>query len=285
LSRQADIKDAKFDLNYFKNFNLVLNALDNMGNRVILNYKLLNLTCSFLDARRHVNKMCLQANVPLIESGSAGYLGQVTLIKKVKPDYYIFINPLILIFYRVFQNVTTVNLSNHQKPILFAQSVALQVFQFIALSGLKVIYSSLLQNNYTLSILIFIKFLFSQLFGDDSEEQSNVIDTNQNSENREEIEKLQTEAQALKRLRDSMDNGEFSRNVFNKVFKDDISRLTSIPEMWKTRDPPKPLDLEEILTEDKVNGEVHNNNVEKAKMDSWQKILSLKETTKVFLSR
>lgn len=29
------------------------------------------------DARRHVNKMCLTANVPLIESGTAGFAGQV----------------------------------------------------------------------------------------------------------------------------------------------------------------------------------------------------------------
>ena len=34
-------------------------------------------------ARNHVNRMCLAADVPLIESGSAGYLGQVTVIKKV----------------------------------------------------------------------------------------------------------------------------------------------------------------------------------------------------------
>ena len=34
-------------------------------------------------ARRHVNKMCLAADVPLVESGTAGYLGQVTVHKKV----------------------------------------------------------------------------------------------------------------------------------------------------------------------------------------------------------
>ena len=34
-------------------------------------------------ARKHVNRMCLAADVPLVESGSAGYLGQVTVIKKV----------------------------------------------------------------------------------------------------------------------------------------------------------------------------------------------------------
>lgn len=39
----------------------------------------------FLDARRHVNKMCAAAGVPLIESGTAGYLGQVQPIIKVRP--------------------------------------------------------------------------------------------------------------------------------------------------------------------------------------------------------
>jgi len=33
-------------------------------------------------ARSHVNRICLAAKVPLIESGSAGYLGQVTVSAK-----------------------------------------------------------------------------------------------------------------------------------------------------------------------------------------------------------
>ena len=31
----------------------------------------------------HVNKMCMAANVPLVESGTAGYFGQVQPIVKV----------------------------------------------------------------------------------------------------------------------------------------------------------------------------------------------------------
>jgi len=54
---------------FFGGFDLVMNALDNKA------------------ARNHVNRMCLAAGVPLIESGSAGYLGQVTVIKKVR-DYH-----------------------------------------------------------------------------------------------------------------------------------------------------------------------------------------------------
>lgn len=35
-----------------------------------------------------MNRMCLAADVPLIESGTAGYLGQVTVIKKVPQNFF-----------------------------------------------------------------------------------------------------------------------------------------------------------------------------------------------------
>lgn len=59
----ANIKDTTlFPLKWFRSFKVVLNALDN------------------LDARRYVNNMCLAAGVPLVESGTAGYLGQTSVI-------------------------------------------------------------------------------------------------------------------------------------------------------------------------------------------------------------
>ena len=57
----ANVKDPGFNVDFFKQFNVVLNGLDN------------------LDARRHVNRLCLAAEVPLIESGTTGFLGQVGL--------------------------------------------------------------------------------------------------------------------------------------------------------------------------------------------------------------
>jgi molybdopterin/thiamine biosynthesis adenylyltransferase len=60
-----NIKDPKFNVAFFKKFQVVFNALDN------------------LEARRHVNKMCLAAGVPLVESGTTGFNGQVQVIKKV----------------------------------------------------------------------------------------------------------------------------------------------------------------------------------------------------------
>eukprot|EP00469_Lotharella_globosa_P012716 CAMPEP_0167771616 /NCGR_PEP_ID=MMETSP0111_2-20121227/382_1 /TAXON_ID=91324 /ORGANISM="Lotharella globosa, Strain CCCM811" /LENGTH=472 /DNA_ID=CAMNT_0007660999 /DNA_START=133 /DNA_END=1548 /DNA_ORIENTATION=- len=59
IAHHGNIKDAKFDADYFKTFDIVLNALDNVG------------------ARQHVNRMCLATSKPLVESGTQGYLGQV----------------------------------------------------------------------------------------------------------------------------------------------------------------------------------------------------------------
>jgi len=65
VAHHANIKDPEFNIDWFQSFEIVFNALDN------------------LDARRHVNKMCLAADVPLIESGTTGFNGQVQIIKKV----------------------------------------------------------------------------------------------------------------------------------------------------------------------------------------------------------
>nr|CCC90642.1 putative ubiquitin-activating enzyme e1 [Trypanosoma congolense IL3000] len=55
----ANIKDEMYDESFFSQFSIVLNALDNIG------------------ARQHVNRMCMRAGVPLIDSGTMGYNGQV----------------------------------------------------------------------------------------------------------------------------------------------------------------------------------------------------------------
>ncbi|KAG5247805.1 SUMO-activating enzyme [Salix suchowensis] len=66
----ANVKDSNFNVDFFKQFNVILNGLDN------------------LDARRHVNRLCLAAEVPLVESGTTGFLGQVTVHVKGKTECY-----------------------------------------------------------------------------------------------------------------------------------------------------------------------------------------------------
>lgn len=46
-----------------------------------------------------------------------------------------------------------------------------------------------------------------------------------------------------------MGSDEFSRKVFDKVFKEDIERLRSMEEMWKTKRPPEALDYEALERE------------------------------------
>ena len=67
----GNIKDSKnFGIDFFTQFSIVLNALDN------------------IDARTHVNRMCNLLNIPLVNSGSEGYLGNVqTSLKNLTPCY------------------------------------------------------------------------------------------------------------------------------------------------------------------------------------------------------
>ncbi|KAK7891967.1 hypothetical protein WMY93_023930 [Mugilogobius chulae] len=64
------IMNPDYNVEFFRKFVLVMNALDNRA------------------ARNHVNRMCLAADIPLIESGTAGYLGQVSVIKKGLTECY-----------------------------------------------------------------------------------------------------------------------------------------------------------------------------------------------------
>lgn len=62
----ANIKDECFDADWFAGFDVVMSALDNA------------------DARKHINRMALAAGVPIVESGTQGYFGQVQPIVKVR---------------------------------------------------------------------------------------------------------------------------------------------------------------------------------------------------------
>ena len=82
-----------------------------------------------------------------------------------------------------------------------------------------------------------------------SEEETTEFDHSEDSENAKEIENLRQESQALNSIRQSMGSDDFARKVFDKVFKDDINRLRSMEDMWKTRKQPNALDFDGILNE------------------------------------
>lgn len=189
-AHHADIRHSRFNVEWFQQFRLVFNALDNLA------------------ARRHVNKMCLAADIPLIESGTTGFDGQVQPIKKGITACYDCSEKEVPKTYPVCTIRSTPSQPIH--CIVWAKS-----------------------------------YLLPELFGV-SEDQDAIFDHSGDSENKQEIENLKREAQALKSIRESMASDSFPLNVFNKVFKDDIERLRSMEDMWKTRKPPQALDYKDL---------------------------------------
>lgn len=57
----ANIRDQAYGTEFFRQFRLVFNALDN------------------IEARRYVNRICLALQIPLIDAGTQGYAGQVSV--------------------------------------------------------------------------------------------------------------------------------------------------------------------------------------------------------------
>lgn len=190
VPHHANIKDAEFNLRWFRGFTLVLNALDNF------------------EARRHVNRMCLAANVPLIESGTTGFKGQVQVIKKgVTACYDCTAKPVAKSF-----------------PVCTIRSTPSQPIHCIVWGK---------------------SYLLSEIFGQSEDEST--YDHSADADNKEEIEELKKEAEALRLIRESLGTEAFPELLFNKVFNADIVRLLSMEDMWKSRRKPEPLDYATLM--------------------------------------
>ncbi|KAF3385297.1 Ubiquitin-activating enzyme E1-like [Penicillium rolfsii] len=186
----ANIMDRQFNVDWFKSFNIVFNALDNLA------------------ARRHVNRMCLAAGVPLIESGTTGFNGQVQVIKKGETECYD-CNP---------------KATPKSFPVCTIRTTPSQPIHCIVWAK---------------------SYLMPQLFGS-SEDEAAELETTENAENAEEIANLRKEAETLKQIRESMGSEQFSENVFRKVFETDMERLRGLEGMWTEREAPKVLDYDEL---------------------------------------
>ena len=154
--------------------------------------------------------MCLLADVPLIESGTTGFDGQVQVIKKGRSECY----------------DCTPKPIPKSFPVCTIRSTPSQPIHCIVWAK---------------------SYLLPEIFGE-SEDKSE-LDTSEDSENAEELKNLKLEAQALKKIRKSMGSQEFPKMIFEKVFKQDIERLRNMEDMWKSRKRPNPLDYETIYTE------------------------------------
>lgn len=202
-AHHANIKDPDFNVEWFKSFAIVFNALDN------------------LDARRHVNKMCLAADVPLIESGTTGFNGQVQPIRKGLTECY----------------DCTPKETPKTFPVCTIRSTPSQPIHCIVWAK---------------------SYAFAELFGI-SEDDAPDLDHTEDSDNTAEIESLRKEAAALKKIRMAMGSDEFPRRVFEKLYTEDIERLIGMEDMWKTRKAPTALHFDELLSEvERVDANIAN---------------------------
>lgn len=189
-AHHASIFDSRYTVDFFEGFDVVFNALDNLA------------------ARRHVNRMCLAAGVPLIESGTTGYNGQVQAIKKgVTECYDCFPKEVQKSF-----------------PICTIRSTPSQPIHCIVWAK---------------------SYLLPELFGTSEDDSADMAVTE--GDNAEEVAKLNEEAQALKKIRSMMGTEDFARAVFDKVYQEDIERLRSMTDMWKSKKPPESLRFADLV--------------------------------------
>ncbi|XP_042559640.1 SUMO-activating enzyme subunit 2 isoform X2 [Clupea harengus] len=193
------IMNPDYNVEFFRKFVLVMNALDNRA------------------ARNHVNRMCLSADIPLIESGTAGYLGQVTVIKKGQTECY----------------------ECQPKPTQ------------------KTFPGCTIRNTPSEPIhcIVWAKYLFNQLFGEEDADQE-VSPDQADPEARWDSAEAAAKASASEQDGDikRVSTKDWARStgydpvkLFNKLFKDDIRYLLTMDKLWKKRKAPMPLDWEELL--------------------------------------
>ncbi|KAF8317744.1 uncharacterized protein EI90DRAFT_3133713 [Cantharellus anzutake] len=212
----GNIKDSQYDLTWFKAFHVVMNALDNIGEQIFHFLALPGLEAQWLDARRHVNRMCIAAGIPLIESGTAGYLGQVQPLMKEKTECFDCIPKPTPKSFPVCTIRSTPSTPIH--CIVWAKS-----------------------------------YLFPQLFGEIEEDTSELDAALAAGENATEIAQLREEVASFQTVRSTIvssgavDNA--AKLAFDKVFRQDIERLLAMHDMWKHRRPPVALDHDAILTD------------------------------------
>ncbi|GAA5801510.1 hypothetical protein HPULCUR_006958 [Helicostylum pulchrum] len=188
-SLQCNIKEPQFSVQWFKQFTMVLNALDN------------------LEARRHVNAMCLAADVPLVESGTQGYFGQAYVIKKDETECF----------------DCQPKVAPKTYPVCTIRSTPSEPIHCIVWAK---------------------SFLFSQLFGNSEDEEALEPDNSETMAN--EVAALNRETEELKAIKEAAGSPDYTKKIFRKVYETDIERLLSMDSMWKNRQKPTPLHYDEL---------------------------------------
>ncbi|XP_056356691.1 SUMO-activating enzyme subunit 2 [Oenanthe melanoleuca] len=231
IAYHDSIMNPDYNVEFFRQFTLVMNALDNRA------------------ARNHVNRMCLAADIPLIESGTAGYLGQVTVIKKGVTECY----------------------ECQPKPTQ------------------KTFPGCTIRNTPSEPIhcIVWAKYLFNQLFGEEdadqevspdradpeaawepAEAEARALASNEDGE----IKRVSTKEWAKSTGYDPV-------KLFTKLFKDDIRYLLTMDKLWRKRKPPVPLDWAEVQKQEQNMSDQQN---ESSALLKDQQVLNVRSYADLF---
>jgi ubiquitin-like 1-activating enzyme E1 B len=217
-AHHADIKSSQYGLSYVSQFAMVMNALDN------------------LSARRHVNRLCFTAGVPLIESGTQGYLGQVQFI----------FNP-----------------KNCPEPGQNSK-VRTECFECQPKAPPKTYPVCTIRSNPSTPIhcIVWAKMLFGRFFGkaDDTNAVTDLDDqaAGQDSNAAPVEPEVKAALDADKLQLESEKKISHGRAMFHKVYHSDTLQLSTMKDLWKGKKPPTPLSFESASAVDSNNSNANN---------------------------
>lgn len=226
---------SEFDVDFFRQYSFVINALDNRA------------------ARSHVNRMCLAAEIPLLESGTAGYTGQLKLIKNSLTACY--------------------------------ECDGLQKEE-------RTYATCTIRNTPSQPIhcIVWAKHLFHQLFGEDdpdndvSPQMEQQSQTNGNGTTAETNDKDNSKSKSapISTREWANQNHYNSRALFQKLYNHDITYLLSMENLWKERAKPITLDYDTL-----IDDEAHSSKRIKLDNDDTprlgnQRLWTMRECVEVF---
>mmetsp|Transcript_31100 Transcript_31100/g.78556 ORF Transcript_31100/g.78556 Transcript_31100/m.78556 type:complete len:631 (+) Transcript_31100:110-2002(+) len=226
----GNVKDPEFNLEFFSQFDVVLNGLDN------------------LEARRHVNRLCLAAEKPLVESGTAGYLGQVSVHIPQK--------------YECFEC--------QPKP-------APKTFPVCTIRNTP---------EKPIHCIVWAKeLLFQRLFG--RADTVTDLDEGEQGAAEGEGRPAEDAGDASAFLRGEAESADaYAERIFRRVFQEDIERVLRMEELWKSRTKPSPLVLGDILPADdarRAGGATPGSASKAIGLGNRHKVWDLAENAAVFL--
>ncbi|GEQ67727.1 hypothetical protein JCM33374_g1392 [Metschnikowia sp. JCM 33374] len=175
-----------FPTEWWGQFDFIFNALDN------------------LEARRHVNRIALFLNKPLMESGTTGFDGQT------QPIF-----PFAAECFECQQKETP-----KSYPVCTIRSTPSQPVHCIVWAK---------------------EYLFTQLFTSTTENEIGAAELRKETSDPKEIERILSEANELSSLKKQLESADFPVKLVQKIFHDDVNKALQLESLWKTRRKPEPL--------------------------------------------